>query len=74
MLILGVKYLILRLGLRGEVRGINGRSKAFIFTWGVNRHQARLTFSKFLSVTWKGLLQWGQSFLHCKIAWLRALA
>ena len=28
-LILGVKYLVLRLGLRGEVRGINGRSIYF---------------------------------------------
>ena len=33
-LILGVKYLILRLGLRGEVRGINRRSKAFILHGG----------------------------------------
>ena len=59
VLILGVKYLILRFGLRGEVRGINGRSKAFIFTWGMNGHQARLTFSKFLSITLEGLIAVG---------------
>ena len=49
-LILGVKYLVLRLGLRGEVRGINGRSEAFSFTWGMYGHKAGLTFGEFNSI------------------------
>ena len=58
-LILGIKYLILRFGLWGEVRGIREGGKAFIFTWRVNRHKARLTFSKFLGITMEGLIEVG---------------
>ena len=32
---------------------------AFIFIWGMNGHQARLTFSKFLGIAMEGLIAMG---------------
>ena len=58
-LVLGIKYLILRFGLWGEVRGFREGGKAFIFAWGVDGHKARLAFGKFFGITMEGFVTVG---------------
>ena len=70
MLVLGIKYLVIRLRLKGWIRRINRRGKASIFTREVDRHTAGPTFGKFSGIAMEGLITMGAiifTFKNCLV-------